>query len=303
MGTLEGLLELSLVIFMVGNLLDMGLRLQVKGALRDLRDGRFVVMSVVWGFVALPAVAYAITAILPMVHPFAMGLILLGIAPCAPFLPPMVERARGDMGYTAALMLLASVVTVIYMPFAVPLLVKGLSAGAWTIAKPLVLFLLVPLAVGLALQHRSARLASRLHPFVKKATGIDTVVMLVLCVVVYGKEFLELAGSHAIGAQLLFFGAATFGPYLVGFGLPRAQKIVMSLGMATRNLGAALAPLFAIPGVDQRAIVMVALGVLMQAAFSFGAATYYRRAAATAIAGDDNESGLRMPIGPSKGER
>jgi BASS family bile acid:Na+ symporter len=302
MGILDGLLKLSLVIFMVGNLLDMGLRLQMKGALRDLRDARFVVLSLVWGFVVLPAVAYAITEILPMAHPFGMGLILLGMTPCAPFLPPMVDRARGDMGYTAAFMLLASVVTVIYMPFAVPLLVKGLSASAWTIAKPLVLFLLVPLAIGLAVQHRSAVLASKLHPCVKKATGIDTVVMLILCVLVYGKEFLELVGSHAIGAQLLFFGAATVGPYLVGFGLPRAQKIVMSLGMATRNLGAAFAPLFAIPGVDQRAIVMVAMGVLMQATFSFGAATVYRRAAASGIAGPAAGTGSRVSTDP-KGER
>jgi len=300
MEALEVLLKLSLVIFMVGNLLDMGLRLQLKEALRDLRDVRFVVLSVVWGFVALPAVAYAIAEVFPMARPFAMGLILLGMTPCAPFLPPMVDRARGDMGYAAAFMLLASVITVVYMPFAVPLLIKGLSASAWTIAKPLLLFLLVPLAVGLALQHRSAALASRLQPFVKKANGIDTVVMLILCIVVYGKGFLQLVGSHAIGAQLLFFGVATVGPYLLGFGLPRTQKIVMSLGMATRNLGAAFAPLFAIPGVDQRAVVMVALGVLMQATFSFGAATVYRRAGASDDAGPEAGTGARASTYPKE---
>ena len=67
----------------------------------------------------------------------------------------MVDRARGDTGYTAAFMLLMSVVTVVYMPFAVPVLVKGFTANAVTIAKPLVLFLLVPLAIGMCLKHRS----------------------------------------------------------------------------------------------------------------------------------------------------
>jgi bile acid:Na+ symporter, BASS family len=51
--------------------------------------------------------------------------------------------------------------------------------------------------------------------------------------------------------------------------------------MATRNLGAAFAPLFAVHNVDQRAIVMVALGVVMQATFSFLAATWFGRRAAT----------------------
>jgi bile acid:Na+ symporter, BASS family len=137
----------------------------------------------------------------------------------------------------------------------------------------------VPLAIGLALQHRSAPRAAKLHPIVKKVTGIDTVLMLLLCLVVYGKEFLALGGSYAIGAQILFFTGSTVGPYLLSFGMPREQKTVMSLGMATRNLGAAFAPLFAIHDVDQRAIVMVALGVLMQASFSFGAASYYGRVA------------------------
>ena len=283
--TLQALLKISLVIFMAGNLLDMGLRLDLGEALRDLRNPRFVLVSLFWGFIALPALAVAIATLWPMAHPFAMGLILLGMAPCAPFLPPMVERARGDMGFTAAFMLLTSVVTVAYMPVAVPLLVKGLSASAWTIAKPLLLFVLAPLAIGLALQRHSARLAERLHPIVKKATGVDTVLMLVLCVAVYGKEFVDLAGSHAIGAQFLFFAAATVAPYVLSFGVPRTQRVVLSLGMATRNLGAAFAPLFAIAGVDQRAVVMVAFGVLMQAAASFGAASFYGRGAPAAAPG------------------
>ena len=54
--------------------------------------------------------------------------------------------------------------------------------------------------------------------------------------------------------------------------------IVLSLGMCTRNIAAALAPLFAAPDVDQRAIVMVAFGVLMQAMSSFVAASYFGRA-------------------------
>jgi BASS family bile acid:Na+ symporter len=49
--------------------------------------------------------------------------------------------------------------------------------------------------------------------------------------------------------------------------------------MATRNIGAALAPLFAVAGADQRAIVMVALGVPMQTIFSLLAARWLSRRA------------------------
>jgi bile acid:Na+ symporter, BASS family len=277
--TLQLILKITLVIFMIGNLLDMGLRLKLTEAWTGLRNTRFVTFSLLWGFVVCPGFAWLLAHLLPVAHPYAIGMVLLGMTPCAPFLPPMVERAKGDMGYTAAFMLLASVVTVLYMPLAVPFMVKGFSASAWAIAKPLVFLLLVPLGIGLAIQRHSGPLAAKLHPPVKKLTGLDTVLMLILCLVVYGKEFLGAVGSYAIGTQILFFSFATVAPFFLSFGLPQGQKSVLALGMATRNLGAAFAPLFAIHDIDQRAIVMVALGVLMQASFSFGAATWFGRLA------------------------
>src|SRR5688572_26130381 len=121
------LLKVSVVIFMAGNLLDMGLGLNPRDAFRGLKSARFVVFTLLWGFVLGPAVAWAITRILPLEDSWAMGLLLMGLTPCAPFLPAMVRRAKGDLGLTAAFMILTAVGTVVLMPFAVPLLVKGLT--------------------------------------------------------------------------------------------------------------------------------------------------------------------------------
>jgi BASS family bile acid:Na+ symporter len=143
-------------------------------------------------------------------------------------------------------------------------MVKGLSADPWTIAKPLVFYLLIPLGIGIAIKRTSASFTDSIQPIVNKITLFDTIVMLVLCVVVYGKGFINAAGSYAFGTQILFFSIATIASYFLSFGLPQNQKSVLSLGMATRNIGAALAPLFALSTIDQRAIVMVAIGVPMQ---------------------------------------
>ncbi len=266
--TLDKLLKLSLVIFMVGNLLDMGLRLKMNEALAGLRNVRFVSLSIIWGFFLCPALAYLLVRIIPLNPFYGMGMVLLGMAPCAPFLPPMVEKARGNMGYAAAFMLIASIVTVAYMPLAVPILVKGLSASAWTIAKPLVQFLLIPLAIGMLIQRFMPRTANWIQPDVKHVTTVDTILMLVLCVIIYGKEFASTLGTYAIATQIMFFAISTIGSYVLSFGLLPGQRSVISLGMATRNLGAAFAPLFAMPDVDRQAIVMVALGVPMQTIFS-----------------------------------
>ncbi len=275
-------LKLSLVIFMAGNLFDMGLRLHLGTALVGLRDVRFVSLSLLWCFVVCPAVAYGLTLALPLAPPYAIGLLLIGMTPCAPFLPAMVERARGDMGYTASFMLLASVGMVLFMPVAVPLMAEGLSVSAWMIAKPLVSVVLAPLVIGMVLLHRAPAFAAKAHPIVKKTTGVATIVMLALCVVIYGKGFVGSAGSFATLAQLIFYAAVTGGAYALGFGLPQDRKSVLALGVCTRNLGAAFAPLFAVSGTDERAIVMVALGVPLQTIAAVVAARVFAGRAGTA---------------------
>lgn len=272
-------LKISLVIFMAGNLLDMGLRLRLRDALGGLRNVRFVTLSLLWGFVLCPAFAWLLTRVVPLEQPYAIGLMLLGMTPCAPFLPMVVERARGDMACTASFMLLASVGMVVFMPIAVPLMVEGLTVTAWVIAKPLLAVVLLPLAIGMAILQASPAAASSIQPIVKKTTGVATIVMLALCVVVYGKGFIGSAGSYATLTQMIFFGVVTAASYALAFGLPQGQKSVLSLGICTRNLGAAFAPLFTAANVDERAIVMVALGVPMQTIFAFVAARIFARRA------------------------
>ncbi len=164
-------LKITLVAFIASSLLDMGLRLDPPDAARGLRNVRFVGLTLFWGFVVSPALAFAITRLLPLGPPYATGLLLMGVTPCAPFLPMIVERAKGDVGYTAAFMLLTSIATIIVMPFAVPLMIEGLTVKAWTIAEPLVLVALLPLAIGMVLRHVSTVLAMRLQPLVKRASS------------------------------------------------------------------------------------------------------------------------------------
>jgi BASS family bile acid:Na+ symporter len=283
------LLKITMVIFMVGNLVDLGLRVDIKQALRGLRNVRFVAMSVLWAFVLAPALAYVLTMIIPLTPPYAMGLILLGLAPCAPLLPMVADKARSDLNYVASFMLLASVGTVIYMPLMVPLMVQGLTVSAWTVAKPMLFLVLIPLVIGLAIQIGRASVATRIQPFVKKFTGVDTLIMLIVVVLLFGKGFISAIGTYAIGTQAVFFTVIIAASYAFGFGMPRSQKSVISLGISTRNNGAAMAPLFVAQGVDPNAIVMVSLGIPMMFLFSILAARVFASRADRSVSGQDRQ--------------
>jgi BASS family bile acid:Na+ symporter len=271
------LFKISLAIFMAGNLLEMGLKLNPQQALSGLKNYRFVTHILFWGFLIGPALAYVITRIVPLDYSYAIGLILLGMTPGVPFMPMVVNRIKGDLGYTAAFMLLTSVATIVYMPVAVPLLLTELTVSAWTIAKPLLLIMFIPLATGMLILHSSDLLAAKIQPVVKKITSIFAVATGVLSVMVYGKGVIGLDLGWAIIALVIFFFILTTFPYWFGFGLRQEEKLILSIGMSTRNLGATLAPLLSVEQIDERAIIMAGLGLPAMLLFAWLSTKWFGR--------------------------
>ena len=270
-------LQISMLVFIIGNVLDIGLGLKFQGALAGLKNLRFVFQSLLWGFILCPALAILLTKVMPLDPAYGTGLILMGLAPCAPLLPMMAAKSRGDLGYTASFILLASVVTVVYMPFAVPILIKGVSVTAWAIAKPLLLYILLPLIIAMFIKELYERIAERIQPYVKKTTGVATIIMLAAFVLVYYKDLLSAVGEYAILTLIVFFLITIVTSYVFSFGLPGNQKSVLSLGVSTRNLGAAFATLSSMSQIDQRATVIVALAVPIQVIISLIAARFFGR--------------------------
>jgi bile acid:Na+ symporter, BASS family len=283
---LDTLLQITLVIFMFGNMLDLGLRLDLQRALHGLRDLRFVALTLFWGYIVCPALGYLLAITLPLSPPYAMALILVAMVPGNPFLTTAVTKARADLDYAATFMLLASAVTVVYMPFMVPVLVKGLNATPWMIAKPMLVLILLPMVAGAIFRLRWEYTATKIQPFVKKGTGLDTLLMLVLLLVVYGKGLISSVGTFALGSQVVLVAAVAGASYWLGFGMPKPQKQILVIGLCCRNVGAALAPLFVAPGVDPAAIVATgALGTFVVIGSSLAAASIFAKQAGKAAVG------------------
>ena len=77
-----------------------------------------------------------------------VGLLLLGAAAGAPFLPKLAQLARGDVGFAVGLMVLLMVMTIGYLPLALPFMLPGVTVDPWAIAKSLLLLMLLPLGSG-----------------------------------------------------------------------------------------------------------------------------------------------------------
>jgi BASS family bile acid:Na+ symporter len=86
-------------------------------------------------------------------------------------------------------------------------------------------------------------------------------------------------GTYAIGSQVLYYALLGIAAYGLSFGLSHGKKSVIALGLCTRNVGAALAPLFAVAGTDRRAVVMCILATYICIATGIGGARLLARLA------------------------
>jgi bile acid:Na+ symporter, BASS family len=239
MGALEKAVPIATLVFVVSSMLAMGLGLTVAQVTAPLRNLRLVSLSLLANFVSMPAGAVLLARILRLDEPLGVGLLLLGAAAGAPFLPKLTQIAKGNLAFAVALMVLLMVITVGYMPLVLPLLLPGVSVNPAKIAGSLVVTMLLPLAVALGVNAKFPAAAVRAKPLFDRLSSLGLILVVVLLVVVNFKKVLSVFGTGAILAGLLFIALG----YAVGWvlGGPAADtRPVLGLGTAQRNIAAAL---------------------------------------------------------------
>jgi BASS family bile acid:Na+ symporter len=236
---LESLAKLSVLVFVVTSMLAMGLNLTVGQILAPLRDLRLVGKALVANFVLVPAAAYAILLVVPLSEAQSIGLVVLATAAGAPFLPKLVELAKGDVAFGVGLMVLLMVVTVVYVPVVLPLLLPGVRVNPLDIAGSLVTLMLVPLAVGLFLKARYAGAADSWQPTASQVSSTALVFLVVLMLVLNFDTLLGVVGTGVLVALASLIVASFAVGFLLG-GPDAGTRPVLGLGTAQRNVSAAL---------------------------------------------------------------
>ncbi|MGB7773942.1 MAG: bile acid:sodium symporter, partial [Pseudolabrys sp.] len=150
MDLLNKAVPVAMLGFVVSSMLAMGLGLTIRQIIEPLRNARLVLLALLANFVLMPLGALALAKLLWLDNPFAVGLLVLGCAAGAPFLPKLAELAKGNLAFSVGTMVLLMVVTVGYLPLVMPLLLPGVTVDPWNIARSLLLLMLLPLAAGLA---------------------------------------------------------------------------------------------------------------------------------------------------------
>jgi BASS family bile acid:Na+ symporter len=231
--------QVSGLLFIVTSMLAMGMSLTMSQILEPLKNARLVILVLLANFVLVPLWAYVLTLVLPLGQPLQIGLMVLATAAGAPFLPKLVQGAKGNVAFGVGMMVLLMVVTILYMPIVLPLLLPGVSVNPWDIAKSLIILMLVPLALGMLFKSHSPDSAEHWQPVMNKTSTVSVLVLLVVGLGLNISNIINLIGSFGLLAILLLVGGSLLIGFLLGGGDP-ATRSVMGLGTAQRNISAAI---------------------------------------------------------------
>ena len=231
--------SVAMLIFVLSSMLAMGLGLTVSQIITPLRNARLVVLSLLANFVLMPLAAVALAALLRLDQPLGVGLLLLGTAAGAPFLPKLAQIAKGNLAFAVGLMVLLMVVTVGYLPLVLPVLLPGVSVNPAKIARSLFLLMLLPLAGALAVKARFAVAAARTKPVLDRVSNLSLILLVLLITAANINNVLAVFGTRGILAGLLFIAVGFGIGWLLG-GPGMDTRRVLALGTAQRNIAAAL---------------------------------------------------------------
>jgi len=236
---LETLAQLSVLVFVIASMLAMGLTLTIPQITAPLKNTRLVILALAANFILVPAFAYLITLLFSLDDSVEIGLILLSTAAGAPFLPKLAEVAKGNIAFSVGLMVLLMLVTIIYLPLVLPLLLGDVEVNPWEIARSLIVMMLIPLAIGLFIKARYDDTAAKMQPTFALASNIALLTLAVAGLVLNFSSMIDLVGTMGILAGIIF----VFASAAIGFVLGSSDsgiRNVMGLGTAQRNLAAAL---------------------------------------------------------------
>ena len=116
--------------------------------------------------------------------------------------------------------------------------------------------------IGAFIKTFASNVADKIFKPVKMLAGLTTLLTIIFCLLLYYKQMWATAGSMAMLSLTIFMVVMALISFYGGFGLNRGERVVMSLGMGTRNIAAVLIGVLAIANVTPNMVAMVVIWTL-----------------------------------------
>ena len=226
-------------VFVISMMLHVGLTQKPSEIIEYLKNRSFVLKMLLANFVLAPLLMILILRFTSFDPALEAGLLVFALCAGAPFLIKLTQTAQHSIALGAAVMMLLMVVTIVYVPVALPLFLSGLSVDAWAVAKSLLLQMLLPVIAGMLVVPYLPGLTRKAQPLTGWLSNILLYVLTGATLIAYSPNMFGILRTGALFVGLAFVVGAFGIGYLMGAGKAHLED-VGGLGTAQRNTGAAV---------------------------------------------------------------
>jgi BASS family bile acid:Na+ symporter len=271
------------LLFLISTMLSIGLQVTAADLRLALSDRRLLLRALVVNFVLVPVLGVLLVRALPLSTNVSVALLLLAASAGGPNALQFTSKVKGGLARAAALLFILSLLSVPLAPAIGEVLLPAaasLQLPVGRVVAALLLYLLLPLLVGLAVHRAQPQLAERLA---KPLAIIGTVAFVVVVVRTMAAKKEALAGLER--PELVAMLALILGSMALGwvFGGPaRETRRVLASTTGMRN--AAIALLIALrsyAGTDVDAAVVACVALMIPVNMLYTISANIRGALAT----------------------
>jgi len=255
------LAKLSLLVFVMSALLGTGATLTVRQILEPLRNIRLVITSFAASFLIVPLIALVVTRIHPLEEPLKIGLILLSMTAGSEALPKITGSVKGNTAYAVGLMSMQIIVSLVYVPLLISVLLPEVSLNHFKLVMKLALFVLLPLMGGLFLKARHEAVAKSLEHALHKISMVSLLLVFALLVAAKFEVILSILHLEVVLTVIVYLALSFAAGYLLGGPNPD-NRMTLAVGSILRSGSIALlvaSQAFS----DPKVIIMIMLILIM----------------------------------------
>ena len=251
-----------ILIFLVSTMLASGLSLTVGQIFGPFRNVRIAISVVVASYIIIPLLAVVISRIIGIEQPLRYGLVLLAMAAGAEAGPKLTANANANVGLSVGILIVSIGITIFYVPLMIGLLLPDVHIEKGHLLMKLLLTVALPIILGLFLKSRFEKFADSISKYMHKISSVFMLLMAAIIILLNYKQILELFGTGAILAAIIFIVAGFGTGFLLG--LPeRATSLAMGYMHGARNASIALMIASQVFGDQPKILLMITLVVVL----------------------------------------
>jgi BASS family bile acid:Na+ symporter len=197
------------VLFVVFNALSLGLRLPVGKLLTQAFDHwKILALALVVNFVIIPLlfIGYLLTIADSIPGQIKVGFCISALSAGMPFAPILAQLAKANVSVATTMLVVLTLGTVVALPVGLPFAIDAvdsqLKTSAWDVAWPLLLFLLLPVALGCGFRIWWADLTPPLEQWCVRIAILSLLLNLNFTLYAYWSLFVKTWGTESYIAAL-----------------------------------------------------------------------------------------------------